>query len=50
MSLNWLPNAISMMRIALVAPILILIIKDSFAWALALFCLAGFSLARLEQV
>lgn len=32
-----------MMRIALVAPILILIIKDSFAWALALFCLAGFS-------
>ena len=43
MSLNWLPNAISMMRIALVAPILILILKGSFGWALALFWLAGFS-------
>lgn len=43
MSLNWLPNAISMMRIALVAPILILILNGSFGWALALFWLAGFS-------
>lgn len=43
MSLKWLPNAISLMRIALVAPILFLIIKGSFAWALALFWLAGFS-------
>lgn len=43
MSLNWLPNAISMMRIALVAPILVLIVNGSFAWALALFWLAGFS-------
>jgi len=32
-----------MMRIALVAPILILILKGSFGWALALFWLAGFS-------
>lgn len=31
------------MRIALVAPILILILNDSFAWALGLFWLAGFS-------
>lgn len=43
MSLSWLPNAISILRIALIAPILILILKGSFAWALALFCLAGFS-------
>jgi len=43
MSLNWLPNAISIMRIALVAPILMLILKGSFVWALALFWLAGFS-------
>jgi cardiolipin synthase len=43
MSLNWLPNAISIMRIALVAPILILILEGSFGWALALFWLAGFS-------
>lgn len=43
MSLKWIPNAISLLRIALVAPILMLILKDSFAWALALFWLAGFS-------
>lgn len=43
MSLSWLPNAISLLRIALIAPILILILKGSFGWALALFWLAGFS-------
>ncbi|MCH9004792.1 MAG: CDP-alcohol phosphatidyltransferase family protein [Proteobacteria bacterium] len=43
MSLNWLPNAISLLRIALVAPILMLILAGSFGWALALFWLAGFS-------
>jgi len=43
MSLNWLPNAISLLRIALVAPILMLILQGSFGWALALFWLAGFS-------
>lgn len=32
-----------MMRIALVAPILMLILNGSFGWALALFWLAGFS-------
>jgi len=32
-----------MMRIALVAPILMLILQGSFGWALALFWLAGFS-------
>lgn len=43
MSLIWLPNAISLLRIALVAPILLLILQDSFGWALVLFCIAGFS-------
>ena len=43
MSLSWLPNAISLMRIALVPPILLLIINDQFGWALALFAFAGFS-------
>lgn len=43
MSLKWLPNAISLMRIALVAPILMLILRGSFGGALALFVLAGFS-------
>lgn len=43
MSLNWLPNAISLLRIALVVPILMLILDDRFGWALALFWLAGFS-------
>ena len=31
------------MRIALIAPILVLILQGSFGWALALFWLAGFS-------
>lgn len=43
MSFNWLPNAISLMRIALVVPILMFILDGSFGWALALFWLAGFS-------
>lgn len=43
MSLSWLPNAISILRIALIAPILILILQGSFGWALGLFWLAGFS-------
>ncbi|RZV37648.1 MAG: CDP-alcohol phosphatidyltransferase family protein [Chromatiales bacterium] len=43
MSLSWLPNAISLMRIALIAPILILMLQGDFSWALALFILAGFS-------
>lgn len=43
MSLSWLPNAISLLRIALIAPILLLILEGAFGWALALFLLAGFS-------
>ena len=43
MSLSWLPNAISIMRIALILPILILFVNDEFAWALGLFLVAGMS-------
>jgi cardiolipin synthase len=43
MSLSWLPNAISILRIALVPPILILILQGNYGWALALFWFAGFS-------
>lgn len=43
MSLSWLPNAISLLRIALVAPILMLILDAEYGWALALFFVAGFS-------
>lgn len=43
MSLYWLPNAISLLRIALIVPILLLILDGAFGWALALFLLAGFS-------
>lgn len=43
MSLRWLPNAISLMRIALVAPILLSIEQDRFGLALVLFFIAGFS-------
>ena len=43
MSLNWLPNAISLFRIALVAPILWLMLNDRHDVALVLFFVAGFS-------
>ena len=43
MSLSWLPNAISVMRIALILPILVLFVNDEFGWALGLFGVAGLS-------
>jgi cardiolipin synthase len=43
MSLRWLPNAISLFRIALVAPILLLIVEGRYDAALVLFFIAGFS-------
>ena len=47
MSLSWLPNAISLLRIVLIVPILSLIVSGDFGWALALFWFAifGWSLA-----
>lgn len=43
MSLRWLPNAISLLRIALVAPIVLLIIDGRYGLALGLSLVAGFS-------
>jgi cardiolipin synthase len=43
MSLRWLPNAISLLRIALVPPILLLIVDGQYKLALLLFFIAGFS-------
>lgn len=43
MSWSWLPNAISIMRICLILPILVLFVHDEFVWALALFAIAGLS-------
>ena len=43
MSLSWLPNAISLLRIVLVAPILALMLNDRHDVALILFFVAGFS-------
>jgi cardiolipin synthase len=43
MYLGWIPNAISLVRIALVLPILMLILQGQHGWALALFFFAGFS-------
>ena len=43
MSLSWIPNAISFLRIVLIVPILALIIADQYAAAILLFAIAGFS-------
>jgi cardiolipin synthase len=43
MSLRWLPNAISLLRIALVVPIVWLMLDGRFEQAIVLFFIAGFS-------
>jgi cardiolipin synthase len=43
MSLRWIPNAISLLRIVLVAPVLILLARGDFGAALLLFLIAGSS-------
>ena len=43
MSFRWLPNAISIMRIFLIAPIVMFIVKGRYDLALLLFFIAGFS-------
>ncbi len=43
MSLSWLPNAISLARVALIAPILALLLNGQHDIALLLFFVAGFS-------
>lgn len=43
MTLRWLPNAISLLRIVLIAPILYFIVENRHDLALILFFVAGFS-------
>ena len=43
MRLDWLPNAVSLTRIALIAPIVMLMVAGRYGWALALFVLASLS-------
>ena len=43
MSLRWLPNAISILRIALVPPVVWLMLDNRFEQAIILFFIAGFS-------
>jgi cardiolipin synthase len=43
MDFSWIPNAISLMRIFLIAPIILLFVNDQFGWALGLFIAAGLS-------
>ena len=43
MTLSWLPNAISLLRIVLVLPVAILIVRQDFDVAIYLFVVAGIS-------
>jgi cardiolipin synthase len=43
MDLSWIPNAISLMRIFLIAPIILLFVYGEFGWALGLFVFASLS-------
>jgi cardiolipin synthase len=43
MTLNWLPNAISLLRIALVGPVVYLVVYGQYQLALLVFFVAGFS-------
>ena len=43
MDYSWIPNAISIMRILLILPILLLFVNNEFGWALGLFVVAGLS-------
>lgn len=43
MSLRWLPNAISLMRIALVVPVVLTMLQGRFEQSIVIFFVAGFS-------
>ena len=43
MDYSWIPNVISIMRILLILPILLLFVHNEFGWALGLFVVAGLS-------
>jgi cardiolipin synthase len=42
-TLRWLPNAICVLRILLVAPIVVALLRQDYEWALVLITVAGFS-------
>lgn len=43
MSLKWIPNAICIVRIVLVAPVVVLLLREAYVNALALIVIAGLS-------
>lgn len=43
MDYSWIPNAISLMRLFMIAPIILLFVNYEFGWALLLFAIAGLS-------
>ena len=43
MDFSWIPNAISLMRLFMIAPIVLLFTYGEFGWALLLFSIAGLS-------
>lgn len=43
MHLKWIPNIISIFRILLILPVLLLIFRSQYQWALLLFLIAGLS-------
>ena len=43
MDYSWIPNAISLMRLFMIAPIIMLFVSNEYGWALALFTIAGLS-------
>jgi cardiolipin synthase len=43
MDYSWIPNAISLMRLFMIAPIVFLYVSGEFGWALTLFAFAGLS-------
>jgi len=43
MHLKWIPNIISIFRILLILPVLLLIFRSEYQWALFLFLIAGLS-------
>lgn len=43
MHLKWIPNIISIFRILLILPVLLLIFRSQYQWALFLFLIAGLS-------
>lgn len=43
MDYSWIPNAISLARLFMIAPIILMFVDGEFGWALLLFAIAGLS-------